>query len=65
MTRTPLAAERLLRAAELAETLGVSAATVYDWFEAGTLPGFKLPSGAVRFRLSDVEAWLEQCRRGP
>ena len=50
--------ERLLTARELAALLGVSASTVLDWFEAGRLPGFKL-GRVVRFRPSEVEAWLE------
>ncbi len=56
--------ERLVNAATLADYLGVSTGTVLDWWEAGTLPGFKL-GRAVRFRPSEVEAWLEDCRRGP
>ena len=57
--------ERLLTAREVAELLGLSAATVLDWHEAGRIPSFKLPTGPVRFRPSEVEAWLESCRRGP
>jgi excisionase family DNA binding protein len=60
--------ERLLTARELADLLGLSASTVLDWHEAGRIPSFKLgagPGGPVRFRLRDVEAWLEACRRGP
>ena len=57
--------ERLLTARELGELLALSAATVLDHFEAGKLPGFKLPTGPVRFRESEVLAWLEECRRGP
>lgn len=34
--------ERLLTARELAEYLGLSSATVLDWFEGGRLPGFRL-----------------------
>jgi excisionase family DNA binding protein len=57
--------ERLLTAAELADTLGLAAATVLDWFEAERLPGFKV-GRAVRFRESEVLDWLERdCRRGP
>lgn len=55
--------EPLLTARELAELLGLSASTVLDWFEAGRLPGFKL-GRAVRFRESEVEAWLEAQRVG-
>ena len=56
--------ERLLTARELAELLAVAPGTVLDWFERGELPGFKI-GRAVRFRRSEVEAWLEGCRRGP
>ena len=34
---------------------------VHHWFEAGRLPGLKL-GRAVRFRASEVEAWLEARR---
>ena len=57
--------ERLVSARELAGLLGLSTATVLDWFEADRLPGFKLGGRAVRFRASEVEAWLEESRRGP
>lgn len=60
--------ERLLTARELAEYLGLSSATVLDWFEAGRLPGFRLggrKGGPVRFRLSEVEVVLEGWRVGP
>jgi excisionase family DNA binding protein len=56
---------RLLAARELAEYLGLSAGTILDWHESGRIPSFKLgpgPVGPVRFRLSEVEAWLESCR---
>ena len=60
--------ERLLTSRELAEYLGLSSATVLDWFEAGRLPGFRLggrKGGPVRFRLSEVEVVLEGWRVGP
>jgi excisionase family DNA binding protein len=56
--------ERLVTSAELAEFLSVSPGTVLDWFEAGKLPGFKL-GRVVRFRESEVLAWLEARRVGP
>ena len=56
--------ERLVTASDLAALLGFSTATILDWFEAGTLPGFKL-GRAVRFRESEVTAWLEERRSGP
>jgi excisionase family DNA binding protein len=57
--------DRLLRAREVAELLGLSTATVLDWFESGRLPGFKLSSRAVRFRESEVLTWLEERRVAP
>ncbi|HST26574.1 MAG TPA: helix-turn-helix domain-containing protein [Gaiellaceae bacterium] len=56
--------EPLLTARELADVLNLSASTVLDWFEAGRLPGFKL-GRAVRFRESEILAWLEARRVGP
>jgi|SRR5215211_4498290 len=46
---------------ELGEALGFSPAWVQDRFEAGDLPGFRI-SGRLRFRLSEIEAWLETKR---
>jgi excisionase family DNA binding protein len=58
-------AEQLLTARELGQLLSFSAATIVDWSEAGKLPAFKI-GGRLRFRLSEVEAWLEQRRlKGP
>jgi excisionase family DNA binding protein len=60
--------EPLITAREAATILSVAPGTVLDWWEAGRLPGFRLgghKGGPVRFRPSELEAWLEQCRRGP
>jgi excisionase family DNA binding protein len=56
--------DHLLHAYEVAELLGLSTDTILDWFEAGKLPGFKV-GRAVRFRESEIQAWLEARRRGP
>lgn len=59
--------EPLVTASEVASLLSLSPSTVLDWFEAGKLPGFKLGDGAaapVRFRESEVLAWLESKRSG-
>jgi excisionase family DNA binding protein len=56
--------ERLLTAAELAELLGFAAGTIVDWAERGTIPAFKL-GGRLRFRESEVLAWVETRRVGP
>jgi excisionase family DNA binding protein len=54
--------ERLLTARELGQLLGFSAATIVDWSEGGKLPAFKI-GGRLRFRESEVEAWLEERRQ--
>jgi excisionase family DNA binding protein len=54
--------ERLLTAAELADVLGFSSATIVDWAEAGKVPAFKV-GGRLRFKESEIEAWLESQRR--
>jgi excisionase family DNA binding protein len=56
--------DRLLTARELAELLGFTAGTIVDWAEAGKVPFFKV-GGRLRFRESEVLAWLEEQRRGP
>lgn len=60
--------EPLLTARELADYLGLSAATVLDRFERGDVRGFRLwgrKGGPVRFRLSEVLADLEGWRPQP
>ena len=64
LDRARLVNDRLLTAREVAELLGLSPSTVLDMWERGQLPGFKI-GRAVRFRPSEVETWLEGCRRGP
>jgi excisionase family DNA binding protein len=56
--------EPLLSSREVGELLGFSTATIQDWAERGSLPAFK-PGGRLRFRLSEVEAWLQQQRKVP
>jgi excisionase family DNA binding protein len=55
--------ERLLTARQLADLLGFTAATIIDWTEAGKIPAFKL-GGRLRYRESEVLAWLERQRVG-
>jgi Helix-turn-helix domain len=60
--------EPLLTAQQLSAVLGLTPGTILDRFEAGDLPGFRLfagtdkrgrPTGAVRFRESEIAAWIE------
>lgn len=53
--------ERLIDARELAQLLGVRPQWVYGKVDAGELPGYRL-GHYLRFRASEVEAWLERQR---
>jgi excisionase family DNA binding protein len=52
--------EGLLSPQQVAEFLGVSVTTIYQWRYRSEGPaGFKL-GGRVRYRRSDLEAWLQR-----
>jgi excisionase family DNA binding protein len=55
----------LLTVEQLAELLGVPVATVYRWNYLGTGPQRLAIGRHVRYRLSDVEAWLHDQRVAP
>jgi excisionase family DNA binding protein len=50
--------DRLLRAREVAELLGVSTETVLRWTRRGDLPAVRLPGGAIRYRPDELDDWL-------
>ena len=56
--------EQLLTANELGQILGYAAGTIVNWAEQGKIPCFKV-GGRLRFRLSEIEVWLEQRRAAP
>jgi excisionase family DNA binding protein len=59
------AEDRLLTTRQVATMFGVSPATVLRWWRAGRLPGFRVfSSNVLRFRLSELEAVLEEHRGG-
>lgn len=51
--------EELLTSLEVAELLRVSAYTVKRWRREGTGPKHIVVGGLIRYRRSDVEAYLE------
>jgi excisionase family DNA binding protein len=55
--------ERLLTTRQVADYLGVSPETVLRRWRSGELPGYRLASNVLRFRESEIEAWLESCTR--
>ena len=48
----------LLTPREVGEHLGVSTSTVLRWTREGKLPGFRLPSGQIRYSEDALEEWL-------
>jgi excisionase family DNA binding protein len=51
--------DRLLKAKEAARYLGYTEGTLRNKAAAGEVPSVKLPSGALRFRRSELDAWIE------
>lgn len=60
MSITQPAAMTLLTAREVAERLAVSTETVLRWTRGGTLPGFRLPGGALRYQEAELTEWLAE-----
>jgi len=56
---SPSSLDRLLTAKEVAPLLGVGVSTVYEWQRKGLIPYIRLPGHGVRFRASDLQAWIE------
>ena len=54
--------DRLLTVREVAELLSVCRATVLSWIAKGQLPGYRLPSGAMRVSQAELRPWLEERR---
>jgi DNA-binding transcriptional MerR regulator len=58
--KTP--AEKLLDVAAAAEILGVQPRTLRLWRNTRRLPFLKISSRVVRYRLADLNQWLDQSR---
>lgn len=51
--------DKYLTISDVAEKLGVKKGTIYAWLFQKRLPCIKLTGKMVRFRESDLEAWLK------
>jgi excisionase family DNA binding protein len=56
-------AERLLTARESAQYLGLALGTLYHMVSEHRIPVIHLSSRCIRFRLSDLERWLDALTR--
>lgn len=54
---------RLLRPAEVAEILQVHRSSVYRLHRRGLLPAVTIPPDTVRFRVEDLERFINRCRK--
>ncbi len=54
--------DEILTLKELAEYLKLTEKTAYRLAAEGKLPGFKV-GGSWRFKLTDIEAWIERQKR--
>jgi predicted DNA-binding transcriptional regulator AlpA len=63
--RDPIATIRLLSLREVCHAVGFSSWTVNDWTRAGKFPRplVAAPGSPRRWRLSDIESWIEARRR--
>ena len=52
--------DEYLTARDVADRYGVRPKTVLGWTRSGKLPGIRLPSGALRYRASDLEGCEQQ-----
>jgi excisionase family DNA binding protein len=53
-------AEEFLTPQQLADYLGLSIKTIYDWNSSGFAPPRRRIGNRVRYAVSDVERWMER-----
>lgn len=53
-------ADRLMTTEEVAAYLGYAVQTIYNKVHAGVLPVMRLETGALRFRRSAIDEWLQR-----
>jgi excisionase family DNA binding protein len=58
-------AKHFLNVGDAADYLGVSAASLRNWSDQGRVPVYRTPGGQRRYRLSDLEAFVESWREEP
>lgn len=56
---------RFCNVGQAADYLGVSAASLRHWSDQGRLPVYRTPGGQRRFRLSDLDSFMESMLDGP
>ena len=54
-----------LNVGQAAEYLGVSPASLRNWSDQGRLPVYRTPGGQRRYRLADLDAFIDSWREAP
>ena len=54
-----------LNVGQAAEYLGVSAASLRNWSDQGKVPVYRTPGGQRRYRVSDLDKFIESWRETP
>lgn len=57
--------ERFLNHAELAEFFRVHRNTITNWIKAGTAPPYVMVKGMRRWKMADLEEWMEKTKVEP
>ena len=55
----------LLNVGQAADFLGVSPASLRSWSDQGKLPVYRTPGGQRRYRVKDLELFIESWRERP
>ena len=56
--------EKFLSLDDLAAMLGIAKSTIYSWTHKQTIPHIKLSRRKLRFRETEIMAWLEERAAG-
>jgi excisionase family DNA binding protein len=54
-----------LNVGQAAEYLGVSAASLRNWSDQGKVPVYRTPGGQRRYRVTDLDKFIESWRETP
>lgn len=49
--------KKLLKISEVAELIGISIRTLYDWSASGRIPSIKI-NGALRYDADEINGWI-------
>lgn len=57
--------EKLITHKEAAQILHIHPLTLYELRRSGKIPYIRMGAKRIRYKVSDIEAFIEQCRVSP